>query len=139
MSHAALFKNFLVLDSTAVSDVQKQFTIVSNRTRTTRCETLITKAISATTKTLVSQQETIRDTLADHARFTKDEPEKHFCLPLLTEARRILATTASSSPSAAAAEAAAPVLDAKKAAKIKKDDKDKHTKKEGKKEKGKKG
>lgn len=87
---AQLFQQYVARDAATLDAVEKRTKIACDRTRTSRCETLLLKAFTATTKSVDQMQEAVKKTLVDHAKLTKQEAELHFFAPLLTEANRIL-------------------------------------------------
>ncbi len=90
-AHTALFKSFLTATSEEDSAFESQFRTTYNRYITSKFETVILKALLATTKTLASQKEAINEAIQDHAKATREEREKHFLKQLLEAADKLLA------------------------------------------------
>ncbi len=97
-THLALFQTYLVVDKPSVDALEARYKKTVNRTRTTKCETWMLKAISATTKTLETQQTSLKSTMQEHAKFTHNPPEDWFFAPLLLEANRVLDLKESKKP-----------------------------------------
>jgi hypothetical protein len=91
VTFSTLFKAFVVVDpSQAVSKLEDRYKSTFNRTRTSRYEMIMHKAIISTTKTAQQKSDAIKEALADHSKATKQVAEDWFFAPLLAEATRLL-------------------------------------------------
>ncbi len=121
-----LFKSYVVVDPTkSVEKLEERYKQALIRTRTTRCEMVIVKAIASTTKTAQQKSDAIKDAFADHSKATREVAEEWFFGPLFAEANRVMtagATEASSTkPTATSARSGSkPAKSAAKAPKAKK-------------------
>ena len=93
-AHLALFKPYIVVDQEAHKEmVDTLFHDETVRARTTKAECLLIKALRATTKTLDKQQDSIKQTLVQHAKVAKVDPVAWFFGPVYQEAQRLLNST----------------------------------------------
>jgi hypothetical protein len=101
---------------------------VTNRLRTSKCETLLIKAIQSK-KTLDAQQESIRVTFSEHAKTTKEIADIHFHKVLFAKAHAVLAEKSATAPTTAiAASASSAAAEGGKTEKKAKDKKEKKKK-----------
>ncbi len=77
-------------------DLKDRFDNCVKRSKTTKAEAFLVRTLSATAKTPQQQVDAIKDTMAEHAKGTKSEPEGWFFRPLLNESQRFLAANAKS-------------------------------------------
>jgi hypothetical protein len=71
----SVYKEYVKASAADMEKLDKRFKKSCNRQRTSRCETLLIKALTASTKTVESQQTSIKATFTDHAKQTKEEAE----------------------------------------------------------------
>ena len=89
-THHSLFKTFVVVDEDLIADLFTRYQNAVNRTTTTKSETFMVKALTATHKTLEPQQDSLKKTLQEHAKKTKADAAKWIFDPLLKQVNTVL-------------------------------------------------
>jgi hypothetical protein len=108
ITHHTLFKSFVTTDPKAVEALEERFKKSSNRTKTSKYEVLLVKAIISTTKTNEQKNDAIKEAFAEHSKQTRQIPDDWFFKPLLTEANRLMTSQTLAAKAAAPVKAAAP-------------------------------